>query len=255
MSPSIWTRCAGSFRPRRLEGVAWRVVESQHVLSTRKLVDSDAEQVLLEELVERVKPPVPEGEGFRGLHYLLYTSFRHPPLRHGSRFGTRAERGIWYGSRELGTAFAEVAYYRLSFLEGTAAELGTITVELTAFTAALRARVAVDLTREPFRAHEASLASKTSYEATQRLGRDMRAAGIEGFVYLSARAPGRAANVGLFVPAFASKRPRKYQTWTCSAARDKVELTRRSLANARPARLVFPREAFTVDGDLPSPSA
>src|SRR5205807_1469000 len=71
--------------------------------------------------------------GFEGLHYLLYTPFRHPPLRHGSRFGTRGERGILYAARELPTVFAEVAYYRLLFLEGTAALLSPIQVELTVF--------------------------------------------------------------------------------------------------------------------------
>ena len=88
MPSSIWTRCAGRSSLRPLSGRAWRVVESQHLFSTRKLVDSDAEQALLEELIEEVKPPtgVPAG-----LHYLLFTPFRYPPLRHGSRFGTRAE--------------------------------------------------------------------------------------------------------------------------------------------------------------------
>ncbi|HYZ89810.1 MAG TPA: RES family NAD+ phosphorylase, partial [Myxococcales bacterium] len=108
------------------------MVEAQFRNSTRKLVDSDAEQELLEELIDRrAKLPVPEG--FEGLHYLLYTPFRHPPLRNGSRFGTRLERGILYGARELPTAFAEVAYYRLVFLDGPAIDLGELHLELTAF--------------------------------------------------------------------------------------------------------------------------
>jgi hypothetical protein len=234
--------------------VAWRAVESQHVVSTRKLVDSDAEQVLLEELVDGVKPPAPAGPEFRGLHYLLSTSFRHPPLRYGSRFGTRAERGLWYGSRELATCFAEVAYYRLLFLEGTSADLGTLTVELTAFTASVRARRGVDLTRPPFRDHEEAISSKTSYDAAQRLGADMRAAGIEGFLYTSARAPKRGTNVGLFVPAFASKRPKRFETWTCSADRDKVELAQKSVVLTHIARMRFARADFLVGGKLPSPA-
>src|SRR5206468_1269503 len=36
------------------------------------------------------------------------------------------ERGIWYGSLALPTASAEVAYYRLIFLDASAAELGTV---------------------------------------------------------------------------------------------------------------------------------
>jgi hypothetical protein len=229
-------------------------VESQHVISTRKLVDSDDEQVLLEELIDRVKPPVPTEASFRGLHYLLYTSFRHPPLRRGSRFGTRAERGIWYGSRELMTCFAEVAYYRLLFLEGTSAQLGTVTVELTAFMAAIRAPAAVDLTRPPFRAFEREISSKSSYASSQRLGADMRAAGVGGFLYLSARAPRRGINVGLFTPSFASKRPGRSETWTCSADRTKVELSQKSLARTHLSRVRFSREQFLVLGELPSPA-
>ncbi len=255
MSQNIWTRCAASFRRRAIELDAFRVVESQHVLSTRKLVDSDEEQALLEELIDRVKPPVPSDAEFRGLHYLLYTSFRHPPLRHGSRFGTRTERGLWYGSRELATSFAEVSYYRLLFLEGSSAHLGTLTVELTAFTAAVRARVGADLTRSPFRAYEGAISSKVSYDASQKLGAAMRAAKIDGFLFVSARSPDRGTNVGLFVPAFATKRPRRFETWTCSADRAKVELAQKSVAHTRVTRLSFPREDFLVGGKLPSPSA
>jgi hypothetical protein len=254
MSPNIWTRCAASFKPRSIDLSAWRVVESQHVLSTRKLVDSDEEQALLEELVDRVKPPVPLGPEFRGLHYLLFTPFRHPPLPHGSRFGTRFERGLWYGAKELATSFAEVAYYRLLFLEGTHALLGTLTVELTAYSVAIRTRAGADLTRPPFRDYEATISSKTSYEAPQKLGRDLRAARIEGFLFVSARAPARGTNVGLFAPAFASKRPKRFETWTCSADRSKVELSQKSIARTRNVRLAFAREDFLVAGKLPSPS-
>jgi hypothetical protein len=115
MSPSIWTRCAASSEPTRLDVAAWRVVEGQHVVSTRKLVDSDAEQHLLEELIETVKPPLPAEARDGAVHYLLTTPLRYPPRRHGSRFGGRGERSLWYGSREQRTAFAETAYYRLLF--------------------------------------------------------------------------------------------------------------------------------------------
>jgi len=254
MSRNIWTQCAASCKSRRLELLAFRVVESQHVISTRKLVDSDAEQALLEDLIDRVKPPVPSEPEFRGLHYLLYTSFRHPPLRYGSRFGTRTERGIWYGSKELPTCFAEVAYYRLLFLEGTAADLGTLTVELTAFLSAVRCPKSMDLTRPPFRAFEAEISSKTSYDASQRLGAEMRAAGVGAFLFVSARAADRGTNIGLFSPAFASKRPSRFEAWTCSADRTKVEVSRKSLAQTRVHRLSFPRVQFLVDDQLPSPA-
>ena len=106
--------CAGSSSP--LDGRAWRAVEAQHTTATRKLCDSSEEQEILEELIEGHKPPRPTGDELAGLHYLLATPFRYPPLPHGSRFGTRSERALWYGAEEPRTCFAEVAYCRLLFL-------------------------------------------------------------------------------------------------------------------------------------------
>src|SRR5512140_435060 len=123
MSASIWTRCAGRTELRRLVAEPWRTVEAQHVVSTRALVDSLEEQALLEQLLDDAKPPVPPGPEFAGLHYLLATPFRYPPLAWGSRFGRRHERGIWYGSESCETALAELSYYRLLFFEGTKAKL------------------------------------------------------------------------------------------------------------------------------------
>jgi hypothetical protein len=254
MSRAIWTRCAGSSELRRLSCEASRAVESQHLISTRKLVDSAEEQALLEDLVDRVKPMSPSGTGFEGLHYLLSTPFRHPPLRYGSRFGTRAERGIWYGSRKLGTCFAEVAYYRFLFLEGSAAELAPLTIELTVFLADIRTRLGVDLTKPPFSAYAATLTSKSSYAATQALGSAMREAGVAAFLYTSARDPSKGTNVGLFDPAFAKKAPRQTSAWLCTVDRDKVELVEKAFAPGPRARHTFSREGFEVQGALPSPA-
>src|SRR5712664_3799874 len=57
MSSSIWTGCAGDSEIRALRPSPWRVVEAQHQLSTRQLVDSADEQIVLEELIDGVKPP------------------------------------------------------------------------------------------------------------------------------------------------------------------------------------------------------
>jgi hypothetical protein len=252
MSQSIWTLCAGSSRVTPLALDGWRVVESQFITSTRKLVDSDAEQELLERLLEGVKPPVPPDPRLARLHFLLYTPFRHPPLTRGSRFGARSERGVWYGSLELPTAFAEVAYYRLVFLEGTSAALGTVTVELSAFRAAIRAQRGVDLTAPPFAEHEARISSRVSYASSQRLGRDMRESGVEVFVYVSARDRGRGKNVGLFAPAFVRRTPSALSTWVCTATRARVELSKKDVF--RTQRYAFDRTAFEVGGRLPMPA-
>ncbi len=253
MSPTIWTRCAGNSRGRALSGAFRRVVEAQFRNSTRKLVDSDAEQAVLEELLDvYAKPPLP-GD-LAGLHYLLSTPFRHPPLRNGSRFGTRHERGILYGARELEAAFAEVAYYRLLFLEGTAADLGLLAVELTAFSFGVAARRAIDLTRPPFARFEAEISSKTSYAASQLLGAQMREEGVQCCLYVSARAAGRRTCIAVFEDVFQPRRPTSEERWACAATRERVEFTSAGLLRA-PVRHACERGQFLVRGRLPAPPA
>lgn len=254
MSRGIWTRCVGGSEPpwRRLALAPFRVVESQHVVSTRKLVDSDAEQELLERMVDAVKPPVPPAMG--RLHYLLSTPFRHPPLRWGSRFGSADERGLWYGSRALGTAFAEVAYYRFLFLAGSRAVLAPLTVDLSSFRARVSTRRGIDLTAPPFTAAADELTSPTSYAATQELGRAMRARGAEAFLFTSARDPARGANVALLAPCFAKGEPFGLAAWVCTVDLARVEVVSRDLLARRRARFAFERRLFEVGGRLPQPA-
>lgn len=254
MSSAIWTRCAGSSDGiRALAASPWRVVEAQHLVATRKLVDSAAEQAALEDLIEAGKPPLPHDPGFAGKHFLLTTSFRYPPLRHGSRFATRHERALWYGSKTRLTAFCEVAYYRLVFLEGTAADLGNVGVELSAFRARARSRRGVDLTQPPFDAFAARISSPTRYDESQSLGAAMRAAGVEIFRYLSARDPDGGTNIALFTPrAFEGVLPETLENWLCTANRMGVELQRKDLFRKQSFR--FDREVFLVDGRLPQPA-
>ena len=254
MSLSIWTQCGGPTNCRPLELRVWRTVEAQHESSTRKLVDSDAEQLILEQLLEEVKPPIPGSHRFRpgALHFLLFTPFRYPPLRGGSRFGTRLEPSLFYASELLPTSLAEVAYYRLVFLDGTDAELDFVQTAHTCFDVDVQAERAVDLTVPPFEAHEARISSPTNYADAQRLGREMREDGVEACVFVSARALNRARNVALFEPAFTTARPRTLQGWTCYATRGRVEFTRSNTFT--PETHGFPRGQFEVEGVLPAPA-
>ena len=270
MPSSIWTRCGGRSSLRALSGRAWRVVESQHLFATRKLVDSDEEQALLEELIEEAKPPAGVARGIVagpqrgagllsgpprnvGLHYLLFTPFRYPPLRHGSRFGTRRARGIWYGSRAQSTAFAEKAYYLLLFLEGTAADLTPWESDVSVFQAAYETARGVDLTRGAFARWRDVISSPTSYGESQALGAAMRAEGVEAFVYSSARDPAHGPNVALFVrEALAARRPSVPESWRCVVTREGVEVTKEDVF--RSASFAFKRAVFEVDGRLPAPA-
>ncbi len=243
-----------AFRPgdvRPLAAQPWRAVEAQHHVSTRKLVDSLDDQALLESLLEESKPPAPADTA--RLHYLLATPFRYPPLRHGSRFGTRAERGIWYGAEAQRTAFAETAYYRLLFLAGSAADLGTLELPLSVYRVPVRTERGADLAEGIAARERARIASPVDYGASQALGRRMRAVGVQAFRYPSARDPLHGACVGLFDPAaFAANRPTTTQTWHCFASREQVEFLRRD--HARASQYRFVREEFLVDGVLPAPA-
>jgi len=251
MSSPIWTQCAEKFKPSLLEGVVWRVVEDQSRVSTRKLVDSDREQHRLEDLIEGVKPPVPSRPEFQNLHYLLLTPFRYPPLTHGSRFGTRLDLGIWYGSFHIDAALAETAYYRLRFLNDTTAEIRSEVV-YTSFEATLRTATAADLTATPFSEFEREISSPTTYTHSQPLGRDLRAAGVSACRYVSARDPRKRYNVALFSPvAFGDRQVHDTtrENWHCFATRNRVEFHSLSLAHDR--TLGFDRTVFEVDGSLP----
>jgi hypothetical protein len=227
-------------------------VEAQHRVGTRKLVDSLAEQEVLEAILEDHKPPLPADAA--GYHYLLATPFRYPPLAHGSRFGTRQERGIWYGAETLATVFAEVAYYRLLFLHGSQADLGCLEVPLTVYRIAVDTPAGIDLAGPACAPYREVIASKTAYTQTQALGQAMREAGVRAFRYPSARAPAGGTCVGVFAPeAFAARRPGSGQTWTCFATRELVELVRHT--GTRAARHTYTLGDFLVDGRLPAPAA
>lgn len=250
MSSSIWTQCAGASRIGPVDAAPLHVVEAQHLVSTRKLVDSLEEQALLEEMIDAVKPP--DAAGGR-LHVLLSTPFRYPPLRHGSRFATRYEPSLWYGSEGPRTPFAELAYYRFVFLDGTAASFDAVRTWHTAFRIQVRTGRGVDLTRAPFDRHRAGLASPVEYGAAQALGAAMRADGVEAFRYRSARDRQGGSNIGVFTPrAFGAARPRGLETWHCTASRARVEVVRRDFFEA--VAFSFPREEFLVGGALPAPA-
>lgn len=252
MAEDLWQSLDGDEHVHSLSARPFRSVESQHLVATRKLVDTDEEQRILEELIEARKP-ARRDEAARPLHYLLTTPFRYPPLRHGSRFGTRLEPGIFYGSLERRTAFAETAYYRLLFVEGSAAALTPLELELTVFRVRMKTARGVDLTAPPFAAHERTLSSKSRYDVSQALGRAMRTAGVEAFMYRSARDAEGGTNVGIFSAlAFTERKPSAVETWWCRLESGRVEFAKKS--HFERDALAFSRVEFLVKGRLPSPA-
>ncbi len=248
---TLWQDCNGAEALRPISGRFERLVESQEQVATSQLVDDLDEQALLEQLLEGSKPRLPAS--CHGLHYLLATPFRYPPLRHGTRFGGRHEPSLLYASLEASTAMAETAYYRLLFLSGMTEPPPTqrLVSQHTLFTARYSTRHGVRLQAPPFADCRETLTDPADYRATQALGKAMREAGVEAFEYVSARTPNERINVALFQPsALATKTPEGQQNWLCETRAEGV----RFYSGEATEVFRFPLEGFLVDGRLPAPS-
>lgn len=224
-------------------GEIWRMVESQSRASTLPLTDTLEEQALLEQLIEEVKPAFPPE--CAGLHYLLATPFRYAPYPHGSRFRRAGQReGVFYGSRRIETAAAELAFYRLLFFkESPDTKLPARAVEHTAFSVRVRGSAA-DLTRPPFDAERAHWENLTDYGDCQELADQARANGVDILIYRSVRDPRGGENVALLTPgAFADNAYRRQETWRLFVRPRSVQAIR----EFPPAALEFSVADFAAD--------
>ncbi|MCL7745004.1 RES family NAD+ phosphorylase [Guyparkeria hydrothermalis] len=233
-----------------VDGTLTRIVESQEQVATTGLVDTLEEQGLLEDMLDTAKPPPRPGS--EGLHYLLMTPFRYPPLRHGSRFGHRYEPSILYGSLSAEATLAEAAYYRLVFRSGMETPpAAPIRSRHTLFRANYRARRGLRLHRSPCNEKRAILTDPADYAPTQALGSAMREAVVLAFEFHSARDPQGGINVGLFEPtALSSRAPTGQEQWLCEVGDEQVTFLHP--ASRRIER--FPAATFLIDGRLPQPA-
>jgi hypothetical protein len=197
------------------------MVEAQHIASTMKIVDSQAEQDLLETLLESSKPARPATA--EALDYLLATPFRYGPLRGGSRFRSLTDPGVFYGAESVRTASAELGYWRWKFLKDAVDLEKLEPVAHTAFRADV-STLAVDLRQPPFSADAAAWLHPTDYSATQAFARVAREANLGGIVYQSVRDPHPAWCMALLTPqAFAKPKPHPtMQTWWLAVHQDQV---------------------------------
>jgi hypothetical protein len=257
----IWQACQGGEpqrrppRPRlvRLRGRLLRLVESQEKVATGAIVDSAAEQSVLEDLLEASKPPLHEGS--EALHYLLKTPFRYPPLPHGSRFGTRLEPALFYGSLREQTVLAEAAYYRFWFWFGMVVPppMQQLITQHTVFQAGYDTARGVKLQAPPFDAYTDVLRSPDDYTETQALGTALRAARVHAFQYLSARDRDAGTNIAVISPRV-FKPPNRIlgrEEWTCTTMPARVSFT----SAATRATREFLLEQFLVEGVFPDPAA
>lgn len=225
MSSTIWTPPALKSEAFAWRGQAWRMVESQHIAGTMKLVDSLVEQDLLESLLEASKPR--RTADVTGLEYLLATPFRYDPRRGGSRFRGETDPGVFYGAESVRTAGAELGYWRWRFLRDAVDLVRIEPVAHIAFRVSVAALV-VDLQRTPLAAEGAAWQHSRDYGPTQRLARAAREADLGGILYRSVRDPQPAWCLALLTPAgFAKPRPEiERQTWFLAVSRKEVTLRR-----------------------------
>jgi hypothetical protein len=200
MSSSTWTPRAVASESQPCELALWRAVEAQHVVATRALVDSLAEQEILESVLEASKPRVPAAAS--GLDYLLYTPFRYPPPLRGSRFRSYDDQGIWYGAEAVRTSCAELGYWRWRFVRDSHGLTRLDGVPHTVFQAVARGN-SIDLRREPFGRDERTWSNPDNYAGCQALARTARTAEVRIIRYASVRDPehggcGAVLDVGAF---------------------------------------------------------
>lgn len=225
MSFTTWTPPAVSSEAFSWRGRAWRMVESQHIAATMKLVDNRDEQDLLESMLESSKPAQPNDTA--GLDYLLATPFRYDPNRGGSRFRSVTDPGVFYAAESVRTAGAELGYWRWKFLQD-APDLDHIEpVAHTVFRVEVATSV-VDLQRPPFDADAAVWQHPTNYTPTQQFARTAREANVGGILYRSARDPKPSWCLALLTPAgFAKLKPHaEQQTWFLAVSPQEVTLRR-----------------------------
>lgn len=248
---NIWQQCEGNKQIKLLRCTAWRIVESQYQTATRKLVDSREEHEILEEIIESSKPTLPES--CKEYHYLLSTPLRYPPLQYGSRFGTRYQPSLWYGSLNISTALAEKAYYRFLLLSETDAEFEELPITYSAFQADIETKKGINLSCSPFNLYKQEISKKDSYTVSQSLGTKMRDEKVEAFLFSSARCLKEGINVGLFViEGFKQKKPTEpFETWqgTVTTSKKTIEFVRTNGLDT--ITQIFSINMFLIEGRLP----
>lgn len=204
-------RPEGSFAPYR--GNLWRLIETQSKPATARLVDTNAEQAVLEDILEASKPPVPEE--CRHLDYQFWSPFRYGCYPRASRFRRAGPTpGVWYGSETVLTAVAESIWGTLRFYAASpGTPLPRWQVEHMAVQADIQAALAVDLTGTDW-ADEGAWDDPDDYSDCLDLADEVRAENVEAIRYASVRDPDHRANVAvLSCAAFAQSAPIARQTW------------------------------------------
>ena len=210
--------------PSRVTLAIWRAVEGQQVVATMLLVDSAEEQLVLEQLLDQAKPPIPADTA--GLHYLLFTPFRYPPIGIGSRFRRPDDPGVFYGAEAIRTACAELGYWRWRFLIESPALESIDPAPQTVFQIAVGGR-SVDLREPPLARQRKKWTDPADYQPCQQFAAAARDQGIQLIRYQSVRDPKQGGAAAVLTPtAFRSRTPKIEETWYLAVERGRVRWSR-----------------------------
>lgn len=191
----VWSTLASMSTPialppdgHPLAGSGWRAVEAQHKNATIALAHGSlADQTVLEDIIEEVKPP--SHPGTAGLHYLIATPFRYrspPPA--GSRFRGADDPPVFYGAEEEKTACAEAGYWRWRFwMDSEALRQRSASMPMTLFRFYGATQRWLDLTAPPLVEDRDWWIHPADYSRTQDLARTARGGGFEVIRYESVR--------------------------------------------------------------------
>ncbi|MBL0318065.1 MAG: RES family NAD+ phosphorylase [Alphaproteobacteria bacterium] len=244
----LWQQLKGFDFITLLDKHAFRIVENQYNIATRKLVDNTYEHDILEAMIDGTKPYVATHNKHGKLHWLLFTPFRYPPLLWGSRFGKITEPSLFYASLELETAMAEVSFRQFIHLNASEASFEPTDISFTHIKVAVATNKALHLEHHPFDPHRNIISDPTSYAISQPLGTDMREYGIEAFTYFSARKK-EGLNLAIFYPdVFAKNAPLEQKLWSAFVSKSHIEFRN---AYTHHLMVEFPLSDFLVDGKLP----
>lgn len=242
--------------PTSYRGMVYRIVETQEYAATSNIVDDLAEQHLLEQLLDEVKPAYRPDTAER--HYLISTPFRYPPLNYGSRFGDTTMPSYFYGAEQVSTVLAECAFYRFVFLSDMAIPYqGTVQSQHSIFSVNIASEHCCDLTQLTDPQHVDALRSPHSYQISQALGRYLTGhsnkltaeqAKADVIRFFSAR-EAQGVNLAIATPdVITSKKPEQMQLWLCQTTHHQVAF---STQGQWPVS--FQLEQFCIDGKLAKP--
>ncbi len=225
----------------------YRIVESQEEVATTVITSNKDDQSLLEAMLEFSKPTLETDLASR--HYLISTPFRYPPLAYGSRFGTIMEPGLFYGSTEMQTALAEIAYYRFRFLADIENPAKIIKYKPqsnhTGFYVSAHSDNGLSLMDKAFLS--INLSAPDSYHSSQPFGTKMRKAGVELFKFSSARKPAGINGACFNHTVIKSKKPCATEHWQCLMLENRI-VFQKTLSKESCEYL---ESSFLVDGEFP----